>query len=529
MLMRLAALASLLPALASPAESTLPAELPEKVFLKTPTRAFSRRYDFALVDGRIWWKVRQPRLNGPAPAWALLGPEGLPFRREGKSAEDPKRILSISADASGLVAISDDYRIFDADIQEAETGKFFWNYGWGFPWRLLPDRVHLPNEHRAWSYSLLNMSAGWSEDIDGNPHTIIGVDSVYMLAPDGRSLWFNDPWLPPNKFDFRISVPERGAFAAVNLSASGSLVMVIDRRGRIYTRLVDFDTLGGNPGITYSWDRVNRGYEKVGFGAFMRGLLPMFLDVRSLPSESWRRQPDVTDGKLTRTITVLQTGEGNAARELRVEGTDQDGNTGYWFKAVHDERWEFAKSGHTITEPFLDPAAPPEATGSTDENLEGTATFSRRAQDPDHQLQIKLGPYGRSSSVSMPARLTGFNIGFDPITVNLPVGSGLALTLHVRPWSFPIRKGFPIRLLGALEVPAAVEKSTDEQLRKAVQTLLGGKRITPVFVHLENQEVRVEANAFGQGTDRTFLMRFAWPHAGATPPAAGGPPVSSQP
>src|SRR5688572_3235507 len=113
-----AALATLLPALGAPAQETAtPAELPEKVFLKTPTRTFSRKSDFALVDGRIWWRVRQPKLNGQAPAWALFGPQGLPFRREGKSAEDPKRIIAISADATGLVAVAEDYRIFDADIQ----------------------------------------------------------------------------------------------------------------------------------------------------------------------------------------------------------------------------------------------------------------------------------------------------------------------------------------------------------------------------------------------------------------------------
>src|SRR5687768_387772 len=108
----------------------------------------------------------------------------------------------------------------------------------------------------------------------------------------------------------------------------------------------------------------------------------------------------------------------------------------------------------------------------------------------------------------MPARLIGFNVGWDPMTLNLPIGSGLELTLHMRPWSFPIKKGLPIRLLGAVEVPASVEKSTDEELRKAVQSLLGGKRITPVYVHVEDREVRVEADAFGQGSDRTFLMRF---------------------
>lgn len=484
-----------------------PGLLPEAIHLKTPERTFSRRYDFALLGGRIYWKLRQPEFGAPSPRWALLGPAGLPFQEQGPNPDDPKRIASISADATGLVAVSDEERIYDADIQDLAQGKFFWNYGWGYPWRLFPDRVWMPRQRRAWTYSLLNLGARYSEDIDGNPHTIIGVDSVFVLAPDGRELWFNDPWLPPNQFDFRIAGPERGAYAAVNISASGSLVMVIDRRGQIYTRLVDFDTLGGNPGINYSYERANRGYRPTGLWALMRGLLPMFLDVRSLPPEAWRRQPPVPEGQLTSVITVLQSGEGNAARELRVQGTNGSGATGYWSKAVGDAGWRFRPTGQPIEQPFLDPAAPPEATESTDERCEGVAELARPARPLG---ATRAARFGDGPPARVPAVLSGFNVGWDPARINVPAGSSAYLTLHLRPWSSPVKRGVTVRLLGMLELPqpdvaaAAAEVEALAQLKE----LLGGRRHRPVFVYVSDGEVRVESDPFGALEARGFVMRF---------------------
>ena len=485
----------------------IPAELPEAIYLKTPERTFSRRYEFALVDGRIWWKLRQPELGAPAPRWAPFGPGGLPFQQGRQGPDDPRRIASISADATGLVAVADDGRIYDADIQDASNGKFFWNYGWGFPWRIFPDKVWMPEERRAWTYSLLNLGARYSEDMDGNPHTIIGVDSVFVIAPDGRELWFNDPWLPPNKFEFRIAGPERGAYAAVNISASGSLVMLIDRRGRIYTRLVDFDTLGGNPGINYSYERASRGYQATGFWALARGLLPMFLDVRSLPPEPWRRQPDIPEGRITSTITVLQTGEGNSARELRVQGTDAGGAPGYWHKTAGGEKWSFRATGQPIDGPFLDPQAPPEASGTTDERCEGHAELARPRGEVG---ALRSARFGKAARAQVPAVLSGFNVGWDPARIDVPAGSGAFVTLHLRPWSTPVKKGVTIRLLGTLELPGldVAASGAQAQGQAWVRELLGGRRLRPVFVYISDEEIRVESDPFGAAGAPRFAMRF---------------------
>src|SRR5215211_216268 len=117
--------------------------------LKTHTRTFNTRYEFALHEGRIHFR---PLAGG---AWALLNGTGLPVRNEGPKADDPKEVLQIAADANALIAIDPDQRIYDAVIADAESRKLHWNYGWGFPFRALPAPVFLPKDKRDWTYSLI--------------------------------------------------------------------------------------------------------------------------------------------------------------------------------------------------------------------------------------------------------------------------------------------------------------------------------------------------------------------------------------
>jgi hypothetical protein len=44
---------------------------------------------------------------------------------------------------------------------------------------------------------------------------------------------------------------------------------------------------------------------------------------------------------VTKNITIIQTGEGNAARELRIQGRNRAGQYGYYFKKIFDPSWNF--------------------------------------------------------------------------------------------------------------------------------------------------------------------------------------------
>ena len=69
--------------------------------------------------------------------------------------------------------------------------------------------------------------------------------------------------------------------------------------------------------------------------------------MRSLPPEDWRLQPRIP-GPHTSAMTVFFTGAGNAKRRLRVVGTTQKGEPGYWEKDLVDSSWHFvARRGST--------------------------------------------------------------------------------------------------------------------------------------------------------------------------------------
>jgi len=475
--------------------------LPEFIALKTPSQSFNNHHDFALKDGRIWYRPRRVRSTEPALEWKLLGKGGVPFRPEGPSKDDPAQVVELSADATGLVAIAPDGRIFDGELDG--QGEVRWQYLWGFPYRMLPQPVYLPpsSERSAWAYSLLNQEGSYSEDIDGNPHTIKRIDTVYVLSRDGRSIRFNDPWLPPNRFEFQIAGPLGGGFSAVALAASGSTLLVMNRSGEMYTRMVDFDTLGGNPGITYSYQRRRLPSEAEDQGATLRGEYPFLFDVRSLPSEAWRAQPPIP-GRFTRRLTVFQNGKGNAARELRVEGEDAEGHPGYWFKPIFGKTWSFVVTDQTVSEAWVIPGAAAVKVPPLGEDLEGTA---------------RVYPSQEGTPVDLRASLVGFNVYFDPTVLRLfPADGGAPLeaTLYLQPDVAPIPERGTKRLVGAFLLP---ESSGEDGGRAELREKLGSQPIHEVFVVISPESVEIQSNPHSRVDHRSYRMRF-----GRSPKSRGG-------
>jgi hypothetical protein len=105
----------------------------------------------------------------------------------------------------------------------------------------------------------------------------------------------------------------------------------------MYTRLADFDVAGSDPmGIKYTYIPYESNLPGTSFFSH--------LTEWALPLEDWRKQPPIPLAGLaaiTRHITVLQNGQGNSARELRVAGLNESGETGYWTKAIFDDTWSF--------------------------------------------------------------------------------------------------------------------------------------------------------------------------------------------
>lgn len=296
--------------------------LPERVFLRTESETFNRLYEFATRNGTIYGRTR----DGAEP-WRELP---LPLCFAG-------RVASVSLDDDELVALDTANRIYTMDGVLKDATAFNWTSRWGTPFWLGPGYA-LPSGVKAWSWSVVSPleDQTWT-DSAGN-ETAIGagkVSHIWGLRARGRRLTFWDPWLPLDE-SYEMCGPHRGRFRAANLSASGSFVFIVGRRGDLFARLYDFDISGHDP-VFFSYSYEDQ--TGAGDGAPIQ-----------LPAEPWREQPKIP-GEITSTISIHKEGVGTIHRILRVEGR-RDGATGYWERDVaapESEGWTFHETGLPLT------------------------------------------------------------------------------------------------------------------------------------------------------------------------------------
>ncbi len=300
--------------------------LPDSVYFKTGQTSFTEKYVFAIHQGRIYYRAN-PDHGGLPERWQPFPPDGLPGRTGLRGFKSPESVSYLSADGDNLIALDADGAVYYAKLYD-----FVWTDVWGlFP----KGTLKVPEGARALAVSHRGKNGvKYYEDTSGQKHEMsVGVTTLYLLDRDGGRCLYADPWLPP-EFDHHICLPLKGRFVAENLSASGSTLFVSDRSGRMFTRLYDYDTAGENPLLPYTYEKIPPGE-------------PGLRNRRALPAEDWLEQPPVP-GRRTEIITIAQNGEGNSARELRVEGIDAAGVTGYYTKPLHGGRWKFVKTGHRL-------------------------------------------------------------------------------------------------------------------------------------------------------------------------------------
>jgi hypothetical protein len=196
-------------------------------------------------------------------------------------------------------------------------------------------KLKIDKEARAVAVAHRGCYASYTEDAVGQKHlTEEGVTTLYVLNADGRTIRKYDPWAPIWSVA-EIYLPETSNtyFEAENMSCSASTIMVVgyeinvktgEKTLKIITRLADIDTEGGNPGLKY-------GFEKNKEDPSVR-VLPVEID--------WKTHSLPEGAKITSQITILQTGEGNNSRELRVIG-EYHGKTGCFSKSLTDSGWKF--------------------------------------------------------------------------------------------------------------------------------------------------------------------------------------------
>lgn len=319
----------------------------DHVPIKTKTRAMNHAYEYAVENKRIWFKP----IGSKKEEW-----KEIPFDR-GKH-KDLKPV-GISVDGANLTVLDDKGQVHYKKVfaESWQSGDVYTmrdkntRHNWKDRWFSLPFLHHivvpfigksltLPSECRGWAIAHRGQFNHFIQDAEKRKHHVsAGVTTLYTLDQAGKDIQMFDPWKPQNAI-VKLRVPEATelSFEANQMSVAASTLMLFgdasekvdgkwQKQPTIYTRLADIDALGWNPGLKYTYDHETTTKSK-----------------RILPTESWVRHslPELTgDAEISERITILQTGEGNAAREMRIEGRNEKGKTGYWFKKVDEEEWHF--------------------------------------------------------------------------------------------------------------------------------------------------------------------------------------------
>lgn len=425
------------------AASPASAKLPQDVLFEDGRHAISNAYAFALRDGNLHVRDAVAGRAKRGSTWHQLS---LPACLQGA-------ISSVSADHELLTVTTNDGQLYSHDMPDNDLSAQRWTWRWGpFLWlgagmKMFPGIVD-------WSISSFNASETFTDSAGRKQHPI-GVATGYLLRKDRRTITYIDPWLPVDE-SREMCGPRRGRLTLASLDASGSTVLAAGTDGSLWTRLYDFDVSGANSMAgSYTWQRD----------------VPKESTAYQLPALDWKRQP-APPGTVTDRVTIVKTGLDAADRELRVEGRNRKGHTGWWRKQIGASSWHFTKTG----KPLLGKAL----TART--NL--AASRDRRY----------IG-----SVAGAPAEITDFNSACSGANLEVRLGdSTLQLRLHSEDVLRQVERGaglddVPRQYNAAIEVPDATWKNLAKAppaVRAFIDTNLKGQ-ITEVPITVTATRLRM--------------------------------------
>ena len=312
------------------------AEFPEHVFFKGNKQTFNSAYYTVIHEGNIWVKPNKST-TGNEDSWQQLA---LPDELMGN-------VQEIASDDEHILAINSAREIYTMWNALDSVETFRWQKAWGLPFWQGPGHT-IPETVNRWDFSVVSPRLDeYYIDPAGN-HMPIGdakVSHIIVLKPDGRNVGYNDPWLPTD-WSYEICGPKRGLFPIHTLSASGSTVFAMGEYGDMFTRIYDFDLSGHDDPINYSYE------DQSGRSEIPNLPQPIHVLVYAtqLPTFPWVQQPKI-DGRITDRVSIHKIGKGVVNRILRVEGWDNDGNSGYYEKEMTltaSSDWIFHQTNHEI-------------------------------------------------------------------------------------------------------------------------------------------------------------------------------------
>lgn len=485
--------------------------LPDEVYLKSPSQGFSYEYQYALKDGKIWIKPNTKH-TGKVGQWELFEQTGLPKGLDVPSFRDTDIVSEFSTEATMIVAASKSGRLYFWQPTLKEQTN--WAEKNGAPFE---DALYLP-KHKRWCFAMSLMRAPWKrltpmhendivsywEDIDGNRTDFGFTATIYSVDPGGQRIRYTDTGLPTS-WHKAFSSPERGRVIIDEISASASTLFVTDKYGNMYTRMMDYELLGGCPALKFVYERAKRtqGEESV----------PIMKAVRTLPLPTWQKQEPIRQvledkqglAVITNRITILLTGKGNAARELRVQGRNSEGEYGYWYKAIFASEWNFVKTNET----FPDSLIIHNYLSKTDYGRVLDKNYSGRL----HKRRLK----------AIKAQLIGFYYYSTPCTLRIFYDDKyFDLVFHtVDMWGPTVQfknypelvgnqSGEPKLLKGTLEIPKSILETNDSDIRGIIDTWFKEYNLVPFAfsVWADDNKVNIESRRIQRDIKNHFWYKL---------------------
>ncbi|MBS0636385.1 MAG: hypothetical protein JSS12_02645 [Verrucomicrobia bacterium] len=459
-------------------------------FNKGNAAAQDSKFYYRIVDGKVWFKP-------------IAAAESAPWKEFGSGSF---KAVSISADGDNVIVIDNEKKVHyakshsmnvhlvDESWEITSDSKVSWTTKWFNMYLVAPIRNRFKDPTltienvRSFGISHKGKDARYYTDITGKKHPdpYIGVTTLYVLSNDGTRYYFADPWLS-NKFENEITGPEDGQFVAENMAVAGSTLFVIQRAldtsgkeiHKMYTRYADFDSIGSNPALPATYNQDNK--------------TPL---IRILPAEDWREQPPIVlEGQayVSKDIQILQTGQGQAQRQLRVAGLNAEGKSGYYFKNIYDQDWKFEETKQPVVRDQLEvgfksgPKIANDYAGtivSSLKNIKGIqlTKFSRRG----------LNERGLHTKVEITL------VGDKKLEIPLYARRGLRHLL-----------GFDLsskRLYWTMVVPKEYRESDDPDIQRALKVLFNNRKTMKVHVDERPEgEIVITPEFF---SSKRFTMRF---------------------
>ena len=165
--------------------------LPEQIYIKTGTQTYGLEYQFALVDGRIYYKAYKEGLT--PTKWELLNGNGIPTGD--RDFPTVHKVAQIACDAKTLSCFDDQGRHYYINLGKVGHVKpYTWQQFYGWPAKMQLVQNYIVKGYRSWGIGTRREEILYYEDAFGNQHNYgtMGIETNHFLTNNGKQIVFTD-------------------------------------------------------------------------------------------------------------------------------------------------------------------------------------------------------------------------------------------------------------------------------------------------------------------------------------------------